>query len=740
VSATRVLPGRQREEAERTPVLARESRVGPRLALGALIGVVLLVLIVSGAARSPGGGTMLGSQVPASSSHPDTADSGGGPTAAPATPADIADTLDLSVAANPSSICVGQTTDCPAGVGVSRVTLTATAPPNTYETWPSVQVAFVIETTLYDGVYDPTVQGSSYDQCADADDPAGGACEESNGVPFFVNNAQSIANAIQAANPHTTVSFALVDYFATLDRQDDGDGSEYHVDIATFVPANQFGADVQSTFGSQVLESGDRYSDSDFSDNILHSSSITALYGTIIGSGLNWANDTHHVIVWMGDTAPRDPNYLEDYCVSPSDYYPPGQPSAYPCYDSGCEPSYPFQSGASPQCEGWVASQDGDPNDSIAALAHNSPTCSDSVGGDCTIDMIDLWATPTDPYSPGWPSLDATPTLGGGPGGPNVETNVAHVLLAGCAMAAATGGSWDGPSFFSCPNGQTGTLQPEFLGPFGDPNLQNPSLFAAFRGISFGPVTSSLIATATDHPLFTFVPYGSFQVLPGASAQFQTACEEPDGSLSPDCPVQPLTQNVVLGPGQNVTVYGWNWSTDYADNQMQAGDTWIASFWVDAAGPPYGVEPVDACITPSCALSDSQALDGMYTSAIYIPSTNNTVLIQSFPVATIDVQSPPSNVPPPTLPSPPPPVPPPGIPVVGGLPILTTIGVGAQVGIASLSLNATAAGFIAAGFGTIMNRNKPLSLRVAQLRGKSPPIRSRFDEASATEHPIGHTE
>ena len=714
----------------------RRRRLLLRLGLGVVLGLLVAILLVSGGARidhsTPNDAATSLNVATASVGTASVGSVSSGPAA-------LAASLDLSVAAQPASICVDQTTSCPAGVGVSRVTLTAEAPPSVYETWPSVQVAFVLETTVYDGTFDPTVDDPGYDQCALADDPAGGACEESNGVPFFVHNAQAIANAIAAANPHTSVSFALVDYFATLDTQDDGDGSEYHVDIPHFVPSGQFGADVASSLGSAVLESGDRYSDNDFSDNILHSSSITALYGTIIGSGLNWGNNTHHVIVWMGTTAPRDPAYEQDYCVSPSRYYPPGGPDSYPCNSSGCEPAYAFGAGASPQCEGWVNSQNGNSSDSIAALARTSPTCTDSVGGDCTIDTIDLWGTPTDPTSPGWPSGDATPALQGGPGGAMVQQNVQRVLLAGCDLAAATGGTWDGPSFFSCPNGQSGTLQPEFLGPFGSPNLENPSLFAAFRAIGFGPVTSNLVATGTTHPLFTFVPYGAFEVLPGSLAQFRTACVLGNGNLAPNCPVQPVTHNYPIGPGRNVTIYGWNWSSVPSQNVMMGGDTWIASFWVMSAGPPYGQDPVDACITADCALGGSQRVAGLYTAATYIPATNVSVVIQSFPLATVNVEAPPFAVPPPTLPAAPPTVPPPAIIAPAGLPILASIGVGAQVGVASLSLQAAAAGFIAAGFTAISVRNRPLSIQVAQLRQKTAPVRSRFEENTAS-NPIGRFE
>jgi hypothetical protein len=643
-------------------------------------------------------------------------------------------TLSLSVTDSPSAICALESTSCPAGVGVSRVTLTAAAPQSSYVSWPDVDVAFVIETAVYDGVYDPTAGDHGQDECAQANGAAGPACMESNGVPFFVANAQQIANAIQSANPHSGVKFALVDYFATKDNKDDGDGAEYHVDIGQFIPAGQFGAQTEATLGSQVLESGYRYSDSDFSDNILHSSSITALYGAIIGSNLNWEQNAHHVVVWIGDTAPRDPSYTENYCISPSD------DSFPPCYSSSCEPAYSYGDVASPNCEGWVSSQNGNASDSIAALTRTAPSCTDSIGGVCTVDTIDLWSTPTDPTSPGWPAADATPSLQGGPNGAMTDQNVARVLLAGCDLAAATGGTWDGPSFFSCPSGQTGSLQPEFLGPFANPNLQNPSLFAALRGVGFGPVTSSLVASGTSHPLFTFVPFGAILVLPGTSAQFETICELPDGTANRNCPVQPLEKLIQLGPGQNVTEYGWNWSTNPSQNVMFAGDTWIASFWVMAAGPPYGLVPVDACTTQGCEIGGSHALGGVYTSATYLPVTNVSVVIQSFPLGTLGVETPPAAAVPPVLPPAPPPPPPPavGLPAPLGLP--ATIGVGAQVGVASLSLQAAAAGFIAAGFTTISIKNRPMSLRVAQLAGKQKPVRSRFEENIAGKEAVGRFE
>ncbi|MGI0053214.1 MAG: hypothetical protein ACRECR_03015, partial [Thermoplasmata archaeon] len=423
-------------------------RFGRRTLGLALAALVVLVLVGSFAASTP---TMT------SSVHPST--SPAGPQAAPvvslgqsaaASPSIQAiPGLTLFIADNPSAVCAYGGTSCAAGNGVSRVTMTAEASPNGIEAWPAVQVAFVIETTDYDGVYDPSVGDPGGDVCAPA---TGTVCDESNGVPFFVAHAQQIAGAIQAANPHSQVSFAMVDYFATLDNFDDGDGLEYHVDIPAFIPADQFGSAVAGSFQAEVLSGGYIYSDSDNSDNILHSSIITALYGTIIGSGLDWSPNTHHVIVWMGSTVPRDPSYTVDYAPSSSDY----ANSCQNCFSSGCEPAHSYGAVSSPNCEGWISSSDGNVTHSIAGLARTAPECTDSIGKVCTVDVIDLYDGVTNPYSKQWKGPSTATT---GPGGSIPWADVTKTLLAGCDLAAATGGTWDGPNFFSCPDGQTGQLQ-----------------------------------------------------------------------------------------------------------------------------------------------------------------------------------------------------------------------------------------------------------------------------------------
>ena len=630
--------------------------------------------------------------------------------------------LSLGITANPHSICAFGLDTCSAAAGTSRVTLTANAGSGGVVAWPSVQVAFVIETTSYDGVYDGSAFDSGVDPCASPAAPNKLVCEESNGVPFFVANAQLIANSISAANPHSQVSFAMVDYFATLNNWDDGDGAEYHVDIPQFIPSQYFGSAVVSQFQAQVLGGGWVYGDSDLSDNQLSSSSITAMYGTIIGSGLDWSNDTHHVIVWIGSTAPRDPNYVEDMCVGPQDQYY----SYEGCTGSTCEPSYTFATGTSPNCEGWVKSQDGNVTHSIAQLAHTAKSCTTSIGHVCTVDTIDLVTTPTDYNSPGWPAG----VKGGGPGGALVFNDVSHVILAGCDMAAATGGTWDGPAYASCPDGQAGTLQYVSHGAYNQPNTQNPTLFAALRQVGFGPVLDTQVASGGNRPIFTFVPFGN--IAPAPNLQPTAACVRNGVDL------KTCQQDPTLLHYDGLTFLGWNWSSNSTQNVMYIGDLWTASFNVIATGPPYATVPIDACTTIDCKAGGSGEVDGIYSSATYVPYTNNSIITESFPLGQVNVEITPPSAPPPNVPPPPPPVPPLfPIPAPAPLPVLQNIGIGQNVGIANVSLQAAAAGFLGAGFMRVSIKNRPIAMKVA---AKSGTITSKFEKAGTADSGIGHFE
>ncbi len=629
------------------------------------------------------------------------------------------DGLSLSIATNPNQICALDASSCSAGVGTARVTLSAIAGGSPVAAWPNVQVAFVVETTAYDGSYWHYFGYPGTDKCADSGSGMGLPCEESNAVPFFEDNAGEIASAIQRENPHSKVSFALVDFFGTDcgDWNDCGDSSKYHVDVQEFVPASAFGSAVTSTLKDIVFSGG--YSGIiGLDDNFLHSPSITALYGAIIGSQLDWSENTHHVVVLIGSTAPRDPAYVENYAVSPFDSCCGGsQPDGWTC-----EPAFNFAIGESPNCEGWVKSQDGNPRDSIAALAHNSPTCTDSVGRVCTVDIVDVWTTPTDPYSAGWPSGHT----GGGPGGAIVRQNVNHVLLAGCDLTAATGGSWAGPSWFTCPDGRSGTLEYVPHGPYDRPNTVNPTLLAALTQISFGPIYKTLVANATNQSLFSFVPFGSIRVAP--NPQWSAACEHANGTFSKTCPTVPTVRD--LG---GATMFGWNWSTQASSNAMYLGDVWTAQFNVIAAGPPYALVPVDACVTVACRGGGSGTVSGYYTLAFYRPSSNTTTVTQSFPLAQLNIEVTPAPETPGASPPPPPPVPP-AIPVLvaPALPVLSPIGTLNSVGVANISLQATAAGFLGAGFTRVGLKNRPIAMKMAAMSGKTSQG-SRFDRTSASD-------
>ncbi|MCI4339749.1 MAG: hypothetical protein L3J73_00565 [Thermoplasmata archaeon] len=630
--------------------------------------------------------------------------------------------LTLGTAANPAEICAVSTSTCSAGTGVARVTLSAQATSSPRPYWPDVQVAFVIETTAYDGVADHYNAFEGTDPCAVATSDQGPLCEESNGVPFFVANAGVLAHAIAGENPHSNVSFAMVDFFGTDYDWNDGpfDSWKYHVDIADFVPAADFGGQVVSSFQAEQLNEGNGWGCvCGLDDNFLHSSSITALYGTIIGSGLTWSLATHHVIVLMGSAAPRDPSYPENYWVSGFD-----QCCTSPTEYSGtCEPAYVFSNSASPNCEGWVRSQDGNPTHSIAALTKTSPTCTESIGGSCTVDVIDYWDTPTDPYSQGWPvghnvvHPSGLPVGSSGPGGTAVIADSVNILRAGCDLAAATGGNWNGPAYWTCPDGQSGSLQYVSHGAIDNPTTYNPTLFSALKQISFGPVYASLVANGSSHPIFTYVPPANFAV--AADPQYATACVTPNGYLT-TCQVVPtvLHQN-------GVTFLGWNWSTNKSRNQLYVGDAWTASFNVVNTGPPDSLDPVLACTTVTCRAAGSGAISGLFSSASYFPPNSTVLQSLSFPLAQVKVIGEVVGAPPPLIPPPSPPIPP-AFPIVIApvTPVLIATPTAVGQGIGTVSLQAAAAGFLGAGFMRVSLKNRPIAMKVAAKTG---PQVSRFD-------------
>lgn len=492
----------------------------------------------------------------------------------------------------------------------SQVNLYVNATGNAVASYANVQVAFVVETTLYDGVYDPTVDDYG------VNNPCTGPCEESDAVPFFVANAGAIAQDIANNNPYSTVTYSMVDYFATLTDHDDGDGAEYHVDVGNFVPASQFGGDVVTSFQDPVLGGNWYYSDSDFSDSFLGSSEITALYGALKGSGLAWNPSDHHVIVLIGSTAPRSPGYQVNYAGTHSDW------------NSGltttCEPSYPYGGGiTSPNCEEWV----GTGTNNISALANSE---------NVNIDYIDVYNGITDTASQDYTSTSyATST-------------VSTILSAGCNLAKATGGSWNGPPGYSCSASETGTGAGNltctmgsscFQGQSGNYNnpprtwSDNPALGWAITHISFGPAsTSNISATSNGAPMFQFTPATNITIDPSNPAWTVTC-------LRNGVPLSGCQQTPTVTSSGNANVYGWNWPT----GTMFLKDTWEATFNVVAVGAPYNVSrAVDACTAAGCSGPVGPA-PGVYSEVDY-KNFQSVPTVSSFPASDIYVVYPGMNV------------------------------------------------------------------------------------------------
>jgi hypothetical protein len=675
-----------------------------------------------------------------------------------------------AISAQPAAICTEGVSSCPAGTDSTTVTITYDAGGIGVATWPAVEVLFLLETTPYDGVFDRnTLTGAEGDPCAEKSS-VHPLCDESNGVPYFVANAGNVASALQSEYPSTKLTFGLADFGATYDNWGDSNGSThywpnstcncldsftisdwatgptyaYHVDVGNFVEASQFESTVTSTFQQTVLGGGYTLLGSNLSSNFLHSDSITALYGALNGVGVNWTPDAHHVIVLIGSTAPRDPSYIVNYCMSNSYwslYFFIADQFDHICEtnstavtDSGCEPSYTFETNLTmPACFGWINSQDLLPNDSIAALSKDSPECLDSLGHACTIDTIDLFALPTNPNSPGWICYGLNPPLHANEscaGGWWATTTVHRIVSAGCDLANATGGTWDGPDIDNCGTSRPGTLlEAPYGSDYNEPNTTNPTLFAALENIGFGAPPVGLVAVGSSSPMFSFIPFGNFRI--DLNRPISVTCSSPVTSNAL-CMRSPLLVKV-----DGVTYLTWNWSTDPNANVLYAGDSWSASFSLQAWGPPYGTpSPVDACTGVSCRANGSGPVGGLFSSVTYEPAVLGGLppppVTTSFPLALVVVDLTPNSNGQTSSPGPPPPggpgLPSPspvGSPIALPQPIITS----ASVALGTLSLTAVAAGILSGGFTRILVQRRAIA-QGQPVGNKVRPRRSAFEDES----------
>ena len=211
--------------------------------------------------------------------------------------------------------------------------------------------------------------------------------------------------------------------------------------------------------------------------------------------------------------------------------------------------------------------------------------------------------------------------------------------------------------------------------------------------------------------MFLFVPVGSIRVAPDPQA---TAACTRGGVPMPSCQL-----NASIGHLGDLLTLGWNFSVNATSDQMFLGDQWTASFNVVATGPPYATVPVDACTTSACAVAGSGAVAGSYTSASYVPDANDSETTISFPVATVLVElalSPTSSS---SLPPPPPAFPTTPVAAPPVIPVLQSVASAAAntVGIANISLQAAAGGFLAAGFTRVATRNREVAMRIAARVG-----------------------
>src|SRR5579875_1276010 len=156
------------------------------------------------------------------------------------------------------------------------------------------------------------------------------------------------------------------------------------------------------------------------------------------------------------------------------------------------------------------------------------------------------------------------------------------------------------------------------------------------------------------------------------------------------------------------------------------GDRWIIQFNVVALGPPFGVVPVDSCITTSCLAEGSGSLGRLYSNYGYGQWENGTRVRQSLPLMEVGVLSPDVGSAPAPNPPPPPPVPI-GVPVHVPTPSPTPVAPLQSLLIPTVAATGTPvtpilAGILAAGGmrAAIETRSRSLQVAVKVRRGIIP--------------------
>ncbi|HEV8050365.1 MAG TPA: PKD domain-containing protein, partial [Thermoplasmata archaeon] len=437
-------------------------------------------------------------------------------------------------------------------------------------------------------------------------------------VQTFVASTGTVTHNLVAAHAGTNLSFALAFTESALGPFDDGDSLPLQVPVPNFVNDTQFGPAVNRSFTIP--------GDVDSSDNPLQTGVITALYGALDGLAVNsssyapgqlgpvnWTAGENHVVVWVGATAPVNSNYTEYECPLAGIGCSTAAKGTMPT----CEPSTGLSSPL-PTCEGWTSSQNGNPNDSIAALSHSGSACLNSSWGHCTVDSVILNATSTDPASKAWATKNVS-----GYNRTVVRLDTGHIVEAGCNISVVTGGSWDGPLNSTCGN-WTGTL-----GSAGSSGT-NSQLVSALSNVSLGtPGSPSVGSPIGGAPMFRFVLTPAFAPAPDLNAV--ATCASSTGPLA-GCPQSPS-----ISHSEGRTILGWNWTSVPGHASLSAGDVWTASFDVEAAGGPANATPVDECTTIACASVENLSSGSAFSGAEFAPWGLSAAWNESFPLLLVPI-------------------------------------------------------------------------------------------------------
>ncbi|MCI4326077.1 MAG: hypothetical protein L3K16_00325 [Thermoplasmata archaeon] len=565
-------------------------------------GTALLVTLALILTIGAGPGFPIPSRSAAPSEGAAASDSGRSPVPVPSPPSNIGSSpLSVNDSVSTSTVCAFGVATCPGIPGAVQVRLAVAAPSLPTGNQSRVEVLYLL---------DVSQMTTDENLC-----PSFGSCVPggTGAVQMFTASAGTIAATLQRAHPAMNLSFAMAVTEGTTGAFDDDDSPVFAVPVGDFTNATEF--------GNAVNRSWTLPGDIDVADNALQSGVIAAMYGAFTGqfgdtpnfaySQVNWTPNSRHVVVWIGATAPQDPNYLEDYCPITGDSSFCASNDSTGGLEPTCEPSFNFSAGPSPRCEGWVASQDANPLDSIAALSRGGAACLNSSLGRCTVDSIILNATSTNPGSPDW-----APSNRSGDNASDVQQNTAHVVAAGCDLATLSGGSWDGPQNSTCGN-VSGTL------PY-IPTTHNTPLLDALANVSVGGtgVGGIVASPAGPAPMFQFVTTPTFAAATTLNASAQ--CSSPGGPLA-ECPQSPSV-TVVNGS----TILTWNWSSAGSPGAMGTGDVWSAVFDLAAVGGPSNGSLLDECSSPECVEAPNGSAPPATSGVTYVPWGLSGVLLQSF--------------------------------------------------------------------------------------------------------------